>query len=65
MVINDFKKIRMQEYMLNKKEFAGLLQVSEQQYCRYENMTTQPSLEVALKMSNALDKPVNSIWRIE
>lgn len=64
MIENDLKKIRMQQYMMNKKEFASFLGVAEQQYCRYENKTSQPSLEVALRISLALGKSVNDIWRI-
>jgi DNA-binding XRE family transcriptional regulator len=52
----------MQQYMMNKKEFSKFLNIAEQQYCRYENMTSQPSLEVALRISNALKITVNEIW---
>lgn len=64
MVTNELKKIRMQQYLMNKKEFSEFLGVAEQQYCRYENMTSQPSLEIALRISTALSKSVNDIWKI-
>ena len=64
MVLNELKKIRMQQYLMNKKEFAQLIGVSEQQYCRYEGASAQPSLEVALRISNALNKSVNEIWAV-
>ena len=41
MIINNLKKIRMQEYMLNKRDFAKKLDIAEQQYSRYENGQTQ------------------------
>ena len=52
----------MREYMMNKKEFAKFLGIAEQQYLRYENGNATPSLEIALKMSYILNKPVNDIW---
>jgi DNA-binding XRE family transcriptional regulator len=52
----------MRQYMLNKKEFAKILDISEAQYCRYENNTSKPSLEIALKVSSMLKMTVNDIW---
>ena len=65
MVTNELKKIRMQQYMMNKKQFCKLIGVVEQQYGRYENMTSQPSLEVALRISKALNMAVNDIWKLD
>ena len=63
MIQNKLKSIRMQTYMMNKKEFSSLINVSEQQYYRYED-NTSPSLEVAIRISNALNMSVNDIWCI-
>ena len=65
MISNNLKSIRMQTFMMNKKEFAKMVGVAEQQYCRYENSTSQPSLEVAIRISNALEQTVNEIWWID
>ena len=65
MVTNELKRIRMQQYMMNKKEFAELIQISEQQYYRYEGTASLPSLEVALRISKSLGKHVNDIWKLE
>jgi len=50
---------------MNQKEFSQVLGIAEQQYCRYEKMTSQPSLEVALKISEKLSKSVNDIWQLK
>ncbi len=65
MIKNNLKSIRMQEYMQNKREFAKNIGIAEQQYLRYENELTFPSLEVSLKMSYKLNKTVNDIWYLE
>ena len=65
MVTNKLKEIRMQQYMMNKKQFCELIGVVEQQYGRYEKSSYQPSLEVALKISKALNMTVNDIWNLE
>lgn len=62
MIKNNLKKIRMQEYMMNKREFANILDIAEQQYSRYENGQTIPSLEIALKISDSIRKNINDIW---
>ncbi len=64
MIINNLKKIRMQEYMLNKRDFAKKLDIAEQQYSRYENGQTNPSLEIAMKISHILQKKIEEIWII-
>lgn len=64
MVTNILKEIRMQQYMMNKRKFCELIGVSEQQYARYENSIYQPSLEVVLRISKALEKNVNDIWKL-
>ena len=62
MIINNLKKIRMQEYMLNKRDFAKKLDIAEQQYSRYESGQTNPSLEIAMKISHILQKKIEEIW---
>lgn len=62
MIINNLKKIRMQEYMLNKRDFAKKLDIAEQQYSRYENGQTNPSLEIAMKIAYTLQKKIDEIW---
>lgn len=65
MIKNTLKQFRMKDYLMNKKEFAQYLGISELQYGRYENSTNQPSLEIALIISKRLGKTVNDIWDIE
>lgn len=65
MIKNNLKSIRMQEYMQNKREFSKTIGIAEQQYLRYENALTLPSLEISLKISYKLNKTVNEIWYIE
>jgi len=55
----------MKDFMKNKKEFAEYLDIPELQYGRYENSKNQPSLAMALKMSEKIKKTVNQIWFIE
>jgi len=62
MIANDLKKIRMQKFLMNKKEFAKLLGIAEQQYLRYENGLGVPSLETCLKIAATLGCTVNEIW---
>ena len=65
MVVNSLKQIRMQIFMMNRKEFCHFLGIVEQQYGKYEKMKSQPSLEVALRISNVLNMSVNEIWELE
>jgi len=64
MLKNCLKEIRMQEYMLNRREFAQLISISERQYCRYERMEAQPSLEMAFQIAKILNRNVHDIWSI-
>lgn len=59
---NCLKKIRMAEFMQTKRAFSSYLQISEQQYFRYESGGTMPSLDIAIKISDKLNRPVNEIW---
>lgn len=65
MIKNSLKEIRMQEYMLNKRDFSKKLNIAEQQYLRYENLISTPSLEIALRISKELNKTVNEIWHLD
>ncbi len=65
MLISNLKKIRMQESMMNSKEFAAHLGISISQYHKYEKMLTQPILETALRIAKKLDRSVHTIWYIE
>ena len=64
-VQNKLKTIRMSEFFLNKREFAKVLDISENQYIRYENNKNSPSLEICLKISDKLNRTVNDIWYID
>lgn len=64
MIINNLKRIRMQEYMLSKRDFAKKIDIAEQQYSRYENGQTNPSLEIAMKIAQSLNKKIDDIWTI-
>jgi len=52
----------MQEFMMNKKEFSAFLNVNESQYSRYESANAQPSLEIAIKIANTLNRQITEIW---
>jgi len=58
------KNIRMQEFMLNCKEFVEYLDISKSQYHKYEKMINQPVLETALKIAKTLNRSVHDIWNI-
>jgi len=52
----------MQDFMLNKKEFAKKINVAEQQYLRYESGAIIPSLEVCFRIARHLGKNIEDIW---
>ncbi len=62
-VQNRLKSFR-HKYEMNQTEFAALLGVALPQYNRYENNQRQPTLEVALRISERLGVPVNDIFEI-
>ncbi|MFY4775521.1 helix-turn-helix transcriptional regulator [Metabacillus sp. RGM 3146] len=49
---------------LKQTEFSRLLDLSPQQYNRYEKNSVQPTLEIAIKISEKLDRTVNDIFGI-
>lgn len=63
-VRNRLKEIRMKEYMMTQKEFAGFLEMDYSMYNRIENNMKQVTLETALKISNKLNKTVNEIFEL-
>jgi len=65
MLKSNLKKIRMQEFMMNCKEFAAFLAISESQYHKYEKMIVQPVLETALQISMKLNRSIHEIWYVE
>lgn len=65
MLKNNLKAIRMGEFYLSKRDFSKKLDIAEQQYLRYENGQSNPSLEIAIKISIKLHKHVDDIWHID
>lgn len=62
-VKNKLKEIRMREYMLNQKEFCDqILNISVSTYNPIEQNKTQGNIETILKISKALNRPVEEIW---
>lgn len=64
MVKNKLRDIRF-DMRMNQIEFAAYLGLAQQQYNRYENQRSQPSLEGALQISEKLQRVVNDIFYIE
>ena len=62
MLKNHLKEIRMKEFMLSRREFAAFINISERQYCRYERMEAQPTLESAFNIAQKLNKKIDEIW---
>jgi len=54
----------MKEYMMNKTQFADMLKINYKQYVKYE-IYTVPNLEIALKISKKLNRPVNEIFYLD
>lgn len=65
MINNNLKTIRMGEFFLSKRDFSKILDIAEQQYLRYESGQSNPSLEIAIKISIKLNRHVDDIWYIE
>jgi DNA-binding XRE family transcriptional regulator len=64
MIVNRLKVIRMREYMLSQQEFAEMLGIARNQYNRYEKQAGAPSLEIALKIANKLNKDIRDIFTL-
>ena len=50
---------------MTQKEIAKLLEVSRQTVISIENEHRNPSLELALKISETFDKPIDKIFKLE
>ncbi|MFE4524019.1 helix-turn-helix transcriptional regulator [Cytobacillus firmus] len=60
-VHNKLKDLR-HDHRMNQTEFAELLGISVHQYNRYEKGARQPTLEIALQISEKVKRPVNDIF---
>lgn len=54
MVKNKLLQIRLSLGYKFQKGFADFLEINQYQYCRYENNTTQPSLDILLDIAAKL-----------
>ena len=63
MLKNKLKSWRHKKEM-NQTEFAEYLEVDKNLYNRWENQKVQPSLLMALKISNKLSCTVNDLFEI-
>lgn len=64
MPVNNRLKSYRHKHEMNQKEFATYLGISQSQYNRYERNTNQPTLEIAIIISDKLGCPVNDIFYI-
>lgn len=55
------REIRHKKYMMNKKEFAELLEINYRQYLRYEDGVI-PQPETMFKIARKLKMRVDEIW---
>lgn len=63
--MNQLKEIRMKEYMLSQKGFAEMLDIRPNQYNWYEKGVNAPSIEIALRIAQKLNKKIEDIWYLE
>ena len=47
---------------INQTEFSAFLEIGQAQYNRYANQITQPSLQVAFKLSRKLNRPIEKLF---
>ncbi|MEH6942445.1 helix-turn-helix transcriptional regulator [Bacillus sp. JJ722] len=52
------------DFRMNQTEFAAFLGINLQQYNRYEKGTRQPTLEVALRISEKVNRTVNELFYV-
>lgn len=57
--------IRMNEYTMNSKEFAKMLEVSNTTYSNWETCMSKPALDVAIEIAKKLNKKIEEIWYSE
>lgn len=62
---NRLREIRMQEYLEEPADFAKRLGISLKNYYKYEDGTTKPRLDVAVDISQKLNRTVNDIWYLD
>ncbi|MEH7505129.1 helix-turn-helix domain-containing protein [Neobacillus drentensis] len=62
MPVNNRLKDLRHDHRMNQTEFADFLGISIYQYNRYERGARQPTLEVALQISEKVKRPVNDIF---
>ncbi|MDF1507178.1 helix-turn-helix domain-containing protein [Robertmurraya sp. DFI.2.37] len=60
-IANNLKTLR-HDHRMNQTEFAAFLGLSVYSYNRYEKGVRQPTLEIALQISEKLGRPVNDIF---
>ena len=60
-VSNRLKDFR-HDHRMNQTEFSAFLGLDVQQYNRYERQVRQPTLEIALLISEKVKRPVNDIF---
>ena len=64
MIVNQVKKYRL-EQELTQQELAELVDVRRETIGRLENQLYNPSLELALKISDILGQDVNEIFQLK
>lgn len=64
MIVNQVKKYRL-EHELTQQELAELVDVRRETIGRLENQLYNPSLELALKISDILGQDVNAIFQLK
>lgn len=65
MVKNRLLQIRLNLGYKKQKEFAEYIEVSQARYNKYENNSSQPGLEILLKMARKLNIKVDDIVYLE
>ena len=60
-VKNRLQVIRLSLGYKFQKGFSEFLQINQNQYCRYENNTTQPSLEILFNIAEKLNCKIDDI----
>jgi putative transcriptional regulator len=64
MTVNNRLKDLRHDHRMNQTEFADFLGLSIHQYNRYERGARQPTLEIALQISEKVKRTVNDIFYV-
>lgn len=64
-VKNRLKEIRMREFMMNQKEFCGMIGISQSTYSSIESNKIQGNIENIMIIAKALNRKVEDIWYLE